>query len=75
MTIVFGRHLPAVLRCLSTRLSAQSKAAQNLASLPHRRFKRTPPPPPTSSLPPEMAEPITPENRGLPPKGKFPSGK
>jgi hypothetical protein len=28
LTAVFGRHLPAVLRCLSTRLSALPKAAK-----------------------------------------------
>jgi hypothetical protein len=69
LTAVFSRDLPAILYCLSTRLSVQLEAAKNLASLPCCRFNQTIILP-TSFLPPEMAEPIPPppppENRRLP---------
>ena len=66
LTAIFGSHLPAVLRCLSTRLAFNLRPPKIWRAFPHRRFNQTIILP-TSFLPPEMVEHIRPPgNRGLP---------
>jgi hypothetical protein len=70
LTAVFGRHLPAVLRCLSTRLSVNLRPRKIWRAFPHRRFKQNHH---SSNFIPTSKNGgahYPPENRGLPPKGK-----